>query len=357
MKTNKREKGISLIFFLLLLPIILMAIAAAINLGWLAIARTQAQAAVDAAALSAAGAIPHYRLSNGDSSGVLELARLFNQTLPVSEMTTANMIIGKEPAIADDPASVSIGVWNKDAVNPAPKFSLLPPGAPLKEINAVRVTHQFEAPLFFANILGLGSSTMTMREVRATAAIGGPWCGVSVIPLMLCSVSGVLDTCGDESACNSVLDFGKASNNTTDNAAWFATCPPGTGESQKSLCNAEKNAADIVNALRSGEKPDELCVGSKIVQDNGEKTAVLHELSKDEYLDTMFILPVVDCGPQLNKVAEVKAFVAVKIETVTDSGGGKKVRFRRLCGVNIQGPTAGGIECGGSLLSGPSLVE
>ena len=358
MKTHS-ERGISIIIFVILLPTTLIAIAAAVNLGWLATAKNQAQTAVDAAALSAAAALPYYIQSNPpDSTPISAMARLFNGG---ANGSPANLIMASNPGILEgdlNSRDLALGHWTPDA---SPQFSPISDPALQARTNAVQITHKVYTPLFFARMLGITDDHEL--SVSATAAVDAPNCAVATAPVMLCENNPVFD--GDpckDTLCNRSFTVALQSGSTIDNSAWFSMCPVEVETTSKSQCDSA--SAEYFKRVINGESEARLlCSGSSINTNNGQVNDSLHVMkdvlqqknSENELFEAF--LPIVDCSVlnNLNDHTTVKAFAYVRITDINSHGNPKTFTFTRLCGKLLTGAPPGGKYCG--VFSGPALVQ
>jgi Flp pilus assembly protein TadG len=168
-KTNQTKQGHAqqrhgaiLPLTAIMLVLLLGMVAFAVDLGYLALARTEIQAAADAGALAASLAI-----EQDDPNEVMLLAQ---------RATQANNVAGS-PAVIIPQEDVQLGTWDSDAGQFTPLT-----GADQFKANSVRVTcrrtlsRANEIPLYFARLLGA-----EMGEVSATAiALRRPVCGTFI---------------------------------------------------------------------------------------------------------------------------------------------------------------------------------
>ena len=143
-------------------------LALAFDIGRIAHARSEAQAAVDAAALSAAAAIPHYRNSNGaDDTHVSSLLQAFNGT-----SSSSNKVMQGDPTVTLTNMSY-VSYQGGVIVNPAPTVD---------DTDGVRVTRTYNVPHIMSRVFGTNGTDIS---VSGTAIIGAPPCMDPDIPLTL----------------------------------------------------------------------------------------------------------------------------------------------------------------------------
>lgn len=173
METLKGDRGVAMIYvtlFLLILGIVF--VAWAIDVGWIVYVRSQARAAVDAAALRGAAAIPNYNNSNScDTSGVIKMAE---------GLDAGNTVMNQNSGFGASERSVQ--VCSGSDANPTCPAACSPetPGT------SVRVTRTYSTRLFFSRLISGGGNTDITAS--ATAYLGGLAAGEPDLP-------GALSTC------------------------------------------------------------------------------------------------------------------------------------------------------------------
>ena len=360
--SKTQQRGALLVYLAILIPVLVVLAAIAVNIGWLYYARNQAQAAVDSAALAAAAGIPHYNsldpgAAAGNSGRVLALLNLFNGD-PV--LGTTNSIIGIDPDVQW--GDVRYLVYTRPFVGGVygtPTFEY--PAFPNRndEINGIEISKTYSIPLFLSDIIGYGSMDV---NVQSAAVLSGPSCFPIRAPITLLhcpDVGAPNDQCTSNDNCGVVVDFNTAQLNPDpgDNAAIYAlaTEPPN---------------ANICRQRVRGELPgDEVCVGEMISLNNGVLGSCLQEMQHqcENYwfcsVATPWIttVPVVHCddfrdpsNPVLVQDAPVFGFARIGITHVEAKGKGKRIEFMKICGEMETGAPTGARPCG--FYSAPVLV-
>ncbi len=165
---RRQRRGAVLIFSLLMIVVFLGVVALAIDLGYLMIARTEAQRTADAAAMAAAWEL----IDEGALFGTPEAGAIYQARSRATEYGLYNSLASKgttiDPNLGNDPSGdVVLGTLPSLT---ADAMSFLDPST----FNAVQVrarrtpVHHQEISLFFAPILGISSSGI---QADATAAL------------------------------------------------------------------------------------------------------------------------------------------------------------------------------------------
>ena len=138
-----REDGQTLVFYALFMVVLLGMSALAIDVGFLYAGRTAVQAAADAASLAGATGIPVG--TDAARSRAIQFAQ-------------ANQVFG-QPVVLQTP-DIEFGSF--DAATRA--FTVSATG-----INAIRVTAQFTASLFFAPVLGIDTANISAQAIAVAS--------------------------------------------------------------------------------------------------------------------------------------------------------------------------------------------
>ncbi len=144
-KTNRSRRGAIAVLTAVMLVMMLGMIALAVDVGYLSVARTQLQAAADAAALAAAA------VSNSDRATVQGVAQTY---------ASYNQVAGRPVQL--NPNDVEFGLWDAATATFTPSASIN---------SAVRVTVRTDAnsggatPLFFARIFGRTSQDQSASAI------------------------------------------------------------------------------------------------------------------------------------------------------------------------------------------------
>lgn len=167
MDALRNNKGITAVFVLMILFGLIGVVALAVDIGYLKVAKNEAQNAADAAALAAAGELGDQHLNGKtvDETTIRSVAKA---------VAGKNIIAGQSVNIIND-SDIEIGYWDPESHT----FSASPIGI-IKKKNAVRVTikrnddddDDGNGPIstFFAKALGIDSMAVL---ANATAALTG----------------------------------------------------------------------------------------------------------------------------------------------------------------------------------------
>ena len=151
MRSLRNKRGAVIIYVALFLFVLgILFIALGMDVGWMVYVRSQGQAAVDAAAVSGAGALPSYNNGSGDPTQVNAIVTSLN-----SQNTVMNQGAG-------------IGSGDIEYCNGDPQSSFTCSGT-TTPANGVRVTKTYSTPLFFGLLNGGSPANIT---VTATAWLG-----------------------------------------------------------------------------------------------------------------------------------------------------------------------------------------
>ena len=263
MRTLRNNRGAVLIYvtlFLLLLGLLFIALGT--DVGWMAYVRTQGQAAVDAAALRGAAAIPNYN-STGSTTQVYNMASGLNSNNTV--MNQAAGVVG---------ADIEFCTGNPDGVSTCSASTFPTPA------DGVRVTRTYSTPLFFSRILNGGNNANI--TVSSIAWLGGPGGYCPDLPIALCAQNiGYTPNASGTFTCNESLDAQLVPNQ-VDNAGWFAPLPE------------TANAAWCKAVLQGSMACPSTGYGQVIDLNNGEIT-VCQKLLEKKFADAgCFTPPVYD---------------------------------------------------------------
>jgi Flp pilus assembly protein TadG len=153
---KNRHRGAVLVLSAILMVVVLGIVAFAVDLGYIMLAKTQLQAAADAAALAAASSI-------GDRDKLIENAQ---------EIGELNHVGGS--AVKIQSADVVVGTWDPYQANPSDRF--VPMSDQSQPSNAVKVTARADGttaetpalPLFFARVLNKQTANITAEAIATT---------------------------------------------------------------------------------------------------------------------------------------------------------------------------------------------
>ncbi len=159
----RRKKGSILVLTAILMILMFAFLAFAVDLGYLAMVRTQLQRTADSAAIAAAGSLLDAEIATGQPNSPAAI----NSAITTAEnYTRLNKVLNSELALGT--SDVTVG-YLSNPFDPGVQFSLL--GA--NGYNAVQVRVQMAenqnraVPLFFARILGINQANV---QAVATAA-------------------------------------------------------------------------------------------------------------------------------------------------------------------------------------------
>jgi hypothetical protein len=300
---------------------------------------------VDAAALTSAAAIPHYRTNSADTTKVQTMLQSHNGTASHS-----NTVMSADPGIAlTDTAFVTYA--NRTLTKPA--ISVI-------RTNGIEVEKTYTVPNLFTGIFPNAGTDVT---VRATAVIGAPACMIPDIPLALV-------ICDDENGpglcsrfnCNTsmIIQFpaGNAlhSGGNIENAAFYAIGLTNNGNPQ------QPDAPYCQNTVNNGVGVT-ICSGDKINLNNGQVNACLMDIKqkcdakKAEPTPSCVVgnpwnvvIPLIHCGDLVTntpvQAAWVAGFARIGITDADFTGSPKTIDMTLTCDMVVQNAHAGGLECG-----------
>ena len=333
-----QEKGAILPIFAVAVLVLVLLVAASINIGWMSNVKSQAQAAVDAAALSGAAGIPNYIALNGDKDIVDRLALSYNGD-PADDDT--NSVAKLDPSI--ETARVHMMEYNGGPPQPA---------VDVPSTNAVRVVKDYSVPLFFGGVVNMLQWTV---RVQATATLGAPGCAEVDFPVALVA-DGSQDFCSDNQ-CDQVSSVAIQTNSNIDNSAFF-----------NYLGNpiSARSCKDMVDG--SGRRT--ICTGEEIELGNGQMTACLKKMNEHcndidcENVPWVVTVPVVTSasiaainnGNNFVQQAPIAGFAKIWIGDIVDTRSQKSISYTRLCNQTLPDAVSGGMRCG-IMAQVPVLVE
>ncbi len=401
-RDSTADGGAVLIFAALSMVVLLAIVAVAINAGRIAAVRTQAQAAVDAAAMAGVAGIPPH--SAGVDSNKETIARLINAlNVDQSGLPTSNIVDGK---------SASIQSYTGTGVAANPDFIVryfdatthnfynvgnysagLRKNVELRDLNALTVTKSYPVDNFLAAFIAPNQSRV---NVTATAVFGGATCMKPQLPIAIsdcqsdggfqytsdCKTNCSCDTATNLCAGDITLDL-TTSNANSDNMAWFA--PPGYGSANDSdierwiregmpttcvgnsvlLINGVTSnmscVQDVKNHYFNNPRGPNTCQGGG--QGNGQGNQNQHVINRPD-LQAMrdqgitnwdALVPIVDCSARnYNQSWQVKGFTYVRI---IGTDGNTRITVKRVCNSTIPFATGGGaINCDNTT-GNPSLLQ
>jgi hypothetical protein len=330
----RMNRGIAIVYVMLFLMVLgLLFVALGIDVGLLAFARSQGQAATDAAALRAAAAIPHYN-SGGNTSEIENMATGINSN---------NTVLNQSADIAGNDIELCNGNPN-DTPNCLPGAGTYPTPAA-----GVKVTKTYSIPLFFAR--RLSETNNVDITVSSTAWLGGAAGLYPTLPVVLCGQELGIDFYKSDS-CEPYST--KFTPDGVDNSGyWF-----GYGESTDSdVCKARVNGTQQVPYLGVGYQIElkngqdnnchkaiekrfqgcdvDACNGGGIPNANG-KTAQ----------DCTAFVPIVNCPKTINNQETVAGFAAMCITEVNSKSSDKYIAANRVCGATGPNSFGGGPDFG-----------
>jgi Flp pilus assembly protein TadG len=323
------SRGHAIIFLTVFLFLMVLFIGLATDVGWMAYVRSQGQAAVDAAALSAAAGIPSYNSKKDPNIAYERMASLNNENVVMNKPANLN--------------STDLEFCANNESNCAPAPDTWP-------ADRVRITKGFPTPLFFGRVLNGGISSTTIN-VSAVALYKGTCSGTPQLPLTLmgCEV-------GFPGSCDApkTLDGFNQSPSPYDDSAFTSYFTP----------NA---SADVFKGMANGSIaiPEVKC-GDAIELNNGQVSSAIHEIEtefnkKQQSGKWTVLLPVIDCadlssGNPVQK-AKVIGFATVCITGVDASGTPKAIKGSLDCSAKVSGTPGGTSTLFGTYATAPILVK
>ncbi|TMA06238.1 MAG: hypothetical protein E6J89_18190 [Deltaproteobacteria bacterium] len=321
------NRGHVVIFVTLFLILMVLFVGLSIDVGWMAYVRNQGQAAVDAAALSAAAGLPPYNAKK-DPNIAYERMTALNSANTVMKQP-ANLSSADLEFCADNESNCAPDTWPADRV---------------------RIKKGFLTPLFFGGILNGGISSKTIN-VSAVALYVGSCSGKPRLPLALmgCEV-------GFPGNCDApkTLDGFNQSPSANDDSAFTSYFTP----------NA---SADVFKGMTNGSTPiPEVKCGDAIELNNGQVSSAIHEIESEFNKNKQngkwtVLLPVIDCadlssGNPVQK-AKVLGFATVCITGVDASGNPKAIKGSLDCSATVSGTPSGTSSLFGTYATAPILVR
>lgn len=336
-----RVRGSVIVYVAFLLPVIALLVAIALNVGTLVSARSQAQSAVDAAALSAVAGLPRYNLTS-DKAAVITLAQAFNGSAQAND---ANTVLNGDLQI--NASDIEYKEYSTGQLKDATSA---------QQTNAVQVSKEFTVPMFLKGIVR--KSDWKIR-LSATAVLGGPGCMTPALPFALIDCSNTHSGSGVCSSlnCNKEVNLVISNPTQADSAAFFT------------FDGSPSNASACKSMVEDPEENKFICAGSKIELNNGTIASCLADVAQQCTARNcspanpwVVNLPVIDCeqlsatGSNPVQSALVSGFARVGINSVSNQGSSKSIGMVLLCGVQSNVAVGGGKNCGTYAL-GPILVE
>lgn len=247
MKPTKNSHGIAIIYVTLFLMVLgLLFVALGIDVGWLALVRTQGQAAVDAAALRGAAAIRNYNATT-DPTMVHSM---------VSGLNADNTVMNQSAGLT----GANVEFCTGDPDNPTCPSATIP-------ARGIRVTKPYTAPLYFGKLFKNG--TTTDITVSAIAWLGGV-CGFNPdLPIALCAqqINYTKDAQGNFYCDESLMT--DLNPNTIDNAGWYAI--------------PDSANASICKKMASGEEPVPYVNYEQEINLNNGQITSCHQVIEDRF--------------------------------------------------------------------------
>lgn len=355
------QQGVVLPFIAFMACGLILFIALVIDIGWIAHVRSQAQSAVDAAALSGAAAIPHY-LSNAHSrTNIEKMAMAFNGS---ASNSMTNIVAASNPAITS--GDIALKEFDYET------GSISTPAAP-GDVNAVQVTKNYRVPLFLGQMQGIFTWDIS---ATATASLTGPACLPPNYPLALVDC-GLLPACTSGSTaadcsfceaarCTGEIQFTVAVNEGSQgNTAGFWAYDSSIDQS----VNADLCRQRVLDRTTEGAYP-RLCAGDGIQLLGGTVQSCLNEMALDCQADgTTHVcanpltvhIPVFECNDiagqsyNVNQIAYVNGFVKIRIDKMKTTTP-RSMTFSILCNSFLSGSSGGGPFCG-TWAGGANLVQ
>jgi Flp pilus assembly protein TadG len=333
MSIIKNNRGVAIIYitlFLLILGIVF--VAWAIDVGWMVYVRSQSQAAVDAAALRGAAAIPNYNNNSCDTTLVTKMAAGLDEGNTVSGLSATES---------------SIQVCSGGDTNPTCPAACSPetPGT------SVRVRRTYSTPLFFSRLLSGGGNTNI--TVSATAYLGGLAAGGPDLPgaISTCALQLPL-SCQLQQVTTDILDLVSS----VEDLAGSALLPLLPLLPDAKACDMASGAIPKVEVGQTIGRVPGNCFYKNVKERYCEAMTGKKDCDGDEGTWCYATMPVVDCDNI------VTGFTTMCIRKVQDgTSGTKRLMEVVFCcshtepGPTVLGPTGG--EFYGTYADRPILVR
>ncbi len=346
METLKNERGSILLYVTGSLVALMLFVGLVIDGGWTTYVRNQGQAAVDAAALSAASVIPKYQKGIAAPLTIELGATAFAQN--ALSLTSANTVMNRVPTLTLTKNIDCLAYNQKNNT-----FTCEDPGCTgtcaRGQVNAVRVSiadsakgnNAINTPLFFGKLVGMPSMRI---NASAVGYLGCPRKMRPDLPLAFCA-----DSIDYPNQCG-VRDALQASSG-TNNSAFYA--PAGMPASD-AICRAFVN-----NPLSLPETE----AGDQVNLNNGQLTNCLQAIAsafstkKNASGEWCVFLPVFSgsCTSSFNQNRPVAGLAEMCITAVKATGSPKYVRGFLKCGDTLLG--SGGGSCKGVSATNPILIR
>lgn len=381
MSASENQKGVALVYIAVTIALLAILLAVAVDVAWIAHARNQAQAAVDAAALSGAAAIPHYLTDDTHPTDRIDtMAGAFNAP-NVGNPSVINAVVGMDPDIQPADLTLMTYVMRDNGAN-----ELIDP-PDIESTNTVRVSKAYSVPLLLGGLLGIPNWDI---GVRASAMLGGPGCFTPDFPVVLvdCSMLPVEDCVSDDDSDCGLCEPTRCveteivlainSSSREDNAAFWTYM---TSQHDDHCQEEDRNCREEADASECRAMVDEdhaeedkypyseICAGQTVNLINGtvasclQKIATACDADADGVCATTLrkTVPVIACenlpeNNNMNQSAAVMGFARIAITRVLDSGSDKSIAFRLICDEQADDATGGGRFCG-LWSESPILVE
>jgi Flp pilus assembly protein TadG len=333
---NSRHGGV-LVLSALLIVALLGITAFAIDIGYLCVAKSQAQRSADAAVLAGAWELIDENVAGGTSAATLEA----NVRTLASQYAGLNEVCGDAPALAS--TDIEVGY----IANPFDRNSLMVFNQPANN-NAVRVrvrrtsAQNGEVSLFFARAMGTNSHSV---EAEATAVFMGNFSGfrapgggdgnLDILPFALDEVTwnSMLSGCGSDD-WNWNEEAGTITAG-TDGVREMNLFPQGTGSPGNrgtvDIGSSNNSTNDIARQIVYGVSPADLAYhGGSLVFDGSGQLPLNGDTGisagvKDELASIIGqprIIPIFSqvTGPGNNAIYTIVKFVGIRVLDVKLTG-------------------------------------
>jgi hypothetical protein len=329
-KIVKGNRGHAIVYVALFITFMFIFVSLSINAGLLTYGKNQGQAAVDAAALGAAAAIPRYN-TFGNPNDVYAVAETFNSENTVMN-ESANIVGATDMEFCTGNAFGSFACESTPA-NPA-------------QVGGVRVTKSYPAQIYLTGFLD-GDSSKDLT-VSATAWLGGPGGLSPDLPVAICSDEVGFDPANLQCLPNKSTEF---SPNNADSAGWWT---PIDFSASSSDCSYFVNQPDEIPYLNLGEE---------VNLNNGEITSCHIEIAKrfqgcnpnicaldpenEQRKACTAVIPIVNCGGSINQQLPVEGFAAICVTNVQSTPASKaRIDGNLKCDVTAANTIGGGPQFG-----------
>ncbi len=344
---SDRERGSILLFVALALTTLLVIVGLAADTGLLVYARSQAQAAVDLAALSAASGIPDY-VQTGSTTTISSRLSLLN---------SANDVRGRSASLSLTGSGMAVDLLHFDQTS---RSFTCGPGCAQSQVNSIRVTKKgYDVPVFFGALredFGAAAKNSQRLDVSATAYLGCPdevnpppggGFGLGPLALRECKI-GYPDTCN----VSQVIQSSSSPDNsqfTTYNLKGSNDCRDIASGLVPNGLNTTVKIGDTINTVGSGQSS--ACL--KALDDRYQHCTAASCVDPVDK-SCVATLPVIDCAGS-ESTGVIQGFATVCFVDITSPPQPKSIKVVSRCKDSTDNP--GGGQCFGLVSTHPILIN